>query len=133
MFHHVQGLKWLQPQKIFEHMQHQKKRNTQKENKNKRFIRDNVSIFYPRIQEEVIIRKNIARGPKGRGQYFSVLSPPLGFGGRIWTLSFTLTIFEACHKSQYRPAPCVTRPRRKRCLNIDHGCVPRALRIWPSS
>ena len=71
--------------------------------------------------------------PKGRGQYFSVLSPPLGFGGRIWTLSFTLTIFEACHKSQYRPAPCVTGPRRKRCLNIDHGCVPWALRIWPSS
>ena len=52
-----------------------------------------VSILYPRIQEEVIIRKNIARGPKGRGQYFSVLSLPLGFGGIIWTLSITLTIF----------------------------------------
>ena len=43
-----------------------------------------MSIFYPRIQEEVTIRKNIALGPSGLGQYFSVLSPPLGFGGRIW-------------------------------------------------
>ena len=43
-----------------------------------------MSIFYPRIQEEETIRKNIALGPSGLGQYFSVLSPPLGFGGRIW-------------------------------------------------
>ena len=35
----------------------------------------------PQIQEEETVRENTARGPKGRGQYFSVLTPPLGLGG----------------------------------------------------
>ena len=35
----------------------------------------------PPIQEEETVRENTARGPKGRGQYFPVLSPPLGLGG----------------------------------------------------
>ena len=44
---------------------------------------NNVSVLYPPIQEEMRIRRNIARGPSGLGQYFSVLSPPLGLGGTI--------------------------------------------------
>ena len=45
-----------------------------------------VSVLYPPIQEEMGIRRNIARGPKGRGQYFSVFPSPLGLGGTIRTL-----------------------------------------------
>ena len=41
----------------------------------------NVSILYPPIQEEMRIRRNIARGP-----FFSVISFPLGLGGTIQTL-----------------------------------------------
>ena len=45
-----------------------------------------MSVLYPPIQEEMGIRRNIARGPKGRGQYFPVFSSPLGLGGTIRTL-----------------------------------------------
>ena len=52
----------------------------------------NGSVLYPPIQEEEGIRRNIARGPKGRGQYFSVFPPPLGLGGTIRSLCITLPI-----------------------------------------
>ena len=42
-----------------------------------------MSVLHPPIQEEVTIRKNIALGPAGLGQYFPVLSLPLGLGGVI--------------------------------------------------
>ena len=42
-----------------------------------------MSVLHPPIQEEVTIRKNIALGPTGLGQYFPVLSLPLGLGGVI--------------------------------------------------
>ena len=42
-----------------------------------------MSVLYPPFQEEMWIRRNIALGPAGLGQYFSVLSPPLGLGGII--------------------------------------------------
>ena len=81
-----------------------------------------VSVLHPPIQEEVTIRENIARGPQGRGQYFSVLSLPLGLGGVIRTLCpILISQFQACNKSQYCPGPSVTGPHRKRCLNIYHG------------
>ena len=89
-----------------------------------------MSVLHPPIQEEVTIRENIARGPQGRGQYFSVLSPPLGLGGIIRTLSITLPIFRHAIKVNIATVP-VTGPRRKRCLNIDQGYVPQAIRVWP--
>ena len=42
-----------------------------------------MSVLHPPIQEQVTIRKNIALGPAGLGQYFPVLSLPLGLGGVI--------------------------------------------------
>ena len=45
-----------------------------------------MSVLHPPIQEEVTIRKNIALGPAGLGQYFSVFTSPLGMGGTIRTL-----------------------------------------------
>ena len=45
-----------------------------------------MSVLHPPIQEEVTIRKNIALGPAGLGQYFSVFTSPLGLGGTIRTL-----------------------------------------------
>ena len=42
-----------------------------------------MSVLYPPIQEEMRIRRNIALGPSGLGQYFSVFSSPLGLGGTI--------------------------------------------------
>ena len=82
----------------------------------------NVSVLHPPIQEEVTIRENIARGPQGRGQYFSVLSLPLGLGGVIRTLCpILISQFQACNKSQYCLGPSVTGPHRKRCLNIYQG------------
>ena len=68
-------------------------------------VKNNVSVLYPPIQEEVTIRKNIARGPQGRGQYFSVLSPPLGLGGIIRTLSITLPIFRHAIKVNIATVP----------------------------
>ena len=68
------------------------------------------------------IRKNIALGPAGLGQYFPVLSLPLGLGGVIRTLCpILISQFQACNKSQYCLGPSVTGPHRKRCLNIYHG------------
>ena len=45
-----------------------------------------MSVLYPPIQEEMRIRRNIALGPSGLGQYFSVFPSPLGLGGTIRTL-----------------------------------------------
>ena len=45
-----------------------------------------MTVLYPPIQEEMVIRRNIALGPSGLGQYFSVFSSPLGLGGTIRTL-----------------------------------------------
>ena len=81
-----------------------------------------MSVLHPPIQEEVTIRKNIALGPAGLGQYFPVLSLPLGLGGVIRTLCpILISQFQACNKSQYCLGPSVTGPHRKRCLNIYHG------------
>ena len=74
----------------------------------------NVSVLYPPIQEEVTIRKNIARGP----QYNT-------------DIKYYPANFQACHKSEYCPGPSVTGPSRKRCLNTDLGYVPWAMRVWP--
>ena len=88
------------------------------------------SVLYPPIQEERRIRSNIARGPKGRGQYYSVSSSPLGLGGTIQSLCITLSIFRHAIKVNIATVP-VTGPRRKRCLNIDQGYVPQAIRVSP--
>ena len=44
-----------------------------------------MTVLYPPIQEERRIRSNIALGPSGLGQYYSVSSSPLGLGGTIRT------------------------------------------------
>ena len=90
----------------------------------------NVRIVPPNPRGDENTEKYCPRPEGPRAIFFRIVTSSW-IGGYNTDIKYYPANFQACHKSEYCHGPSVTGPRRKRCLNIDHGYVPQAIRVWP--